>query len=89
MKGLAFGIGLVAGIICNSADAQGIGPGSSLAGYQCYHIGAEALKLTPEERGVVRGFPRVPETGGSVRSVCSWRPVLCTSPGRCRKSTAS
>jgi hypothetical protein len=59
MKRFAFGIALLASAICNSAHAQRIGPSSSLAGYQCHHIDAEALKLTPEEAWSGKGFPPV------------------------------
>ena len=59
MKEFAFGIALLVGATFNSAQAQSLRPGSLLEGYQCYHINAQALKLTPEEAWNGEGFPPV------------------------------
>jgi hypothetical protein len=59
MQKCALGIALVLGEICGSAQAQSLEPGSSLVGYQCYHIDARALKLTPDEAWSGKRFPPV------------------------------
>ncbi|HWY81029.1 MAG TPA: hypothetical protein VNY10_03655 [Roseiarcus sp.] len=47
------------GAICNNAQAQSLAPGQSLVGYQCYHIDAQALKLTSDDAWSGKGFPPV------------------------------
>ena len=52
-------LALALAIIGSCAHAERLQPGSPLSGYQCYHIDAEALKLTPEDAWEGKGFPPV------------------------------
>ena len=52
-------LALALAFIGNCAHAERLQPGSPLSGYQCYHIDAEALKLTPEDAWEGKGFPPV------------------------------
>jgi hypothetical protein len=52
-------LALALAVIGNCAHAERLQPGSPLSGYQCYHIDAEALKLTPEDAWDGKGFPPV------------------------------
>jgi len=36
-------------MICHGVHAERLERGSPLSGYQCYHLDAEALKLTPDD----------------------------------------
>jgi hypothetical protein len=56
-SGVALALALA--LIGNCAHAERLQPGSPLSGYQCYHIDAEALKLTPEDAWDGKGFPPV------------------------------
>ena len=51
-------VALALAVIGNCAHAERLQPGSPLSGYQCYHIDAEVLKLTPEDAWDGKGFPR-------------------------------
>ena len=46
-------------MICHGVHAELLEPGSPLSGYQCYHLDAEALKLTPDDLWIGKGFPSV------------------------------
>jgi hypothetical protein len=52
-------LALALAVISSCAHAERLQPGSPLSGYQCYHIDAEALKLTPEDAWEGKGFPSV------------------------------
>ena len=52
-------LALALAVIGSCAHAERLQPGSPLSGYQCYHIDAEALKLTPEDAWEGKGFPPV------------------------------
>lgn len=46
-------------MICHGVHAERLEPGSPLSGYQCYHLDAEALKLTPDDLWIGKGLPSV------------------------------
>lgn len=46
-------------LISQPAYADRLEPGSPLFGYQCYHVDAERLKLTPGDLWVGKGMPPV------------------------------
>jgi hypothetical protein len=52
-------LALALAVIGSCAHAERLQLGSPLSGYQCYHIDAEALKLTPEDAWDGKGFPPV------------------------------
>lgn len=53
-------LGLALTVIGSCAHAgEWLQPGSPLSGYQCYHIDAAALKLTPKDAWEGKGFPSV------------------------------
>jgi hypothetical protein len=43
-------------MICHGVHAEQLEPGSPLSGYQCYHLDAEALKLTPDDLWIGKAF---------------------------------
>ena len=67
-------LALALAVIGNCAHAERLQPGSPLSGYQCYHIDAEALKLTPADAWDGKGFPPVfkgPSAGSGKLGVAS------------------
>ena len=46
-------------MMCHDVHAERLEPGSPLSGYQCYHVDAEVLKLTPDDVWSGKGFPAV------------------------------
>ena len=69
---------------CGAAPA-----GQSAFGYQCYHIDAEALKLTPKDAWDGKGFHRCSKVRR--RTAANWasRRAWSTSPGRYRSKMGS
>jgi hypothetical protein len=86
-SGVALALALA--VIGNCAHAERLQPGNPLSGYQCYHIDAEALKLTPEDAWSGKGFPRCSKVRR--RRVANWasRRAWSTSPGRYRSKMGS
>src|SRR3984957_17468658 len=52
-------LALALAAVSDCAHAERLQPGSPLSGYECYHIYAEALKLTQEDAWDGKGFPPV------------------------------
>jgi hypothetical protein len=59
MRKISLGATVLFSMMCHGAHAERLEPGSPLSGYQCYHLDAEALKLTPDDIWSGKGFPPV------------------------------
>jgi hypothetical protein len=59
MKTFVTFLAAMVGLVGGEAHSERLAPGSSLSGFQCYYIDAQALKLTPEEAWADKGFPPV------------------------------
>ena len=59
MQNSRLGAMVLFSMICHGVHAERLEPGSPLLGYQCYHLDAEALKLTPDDLWIGKGLPAV------------------------------